>query len=157
MAAVAVVGVGMMMMCCSSSVAAVMMSGEEKKDDSGGGGGGGGGGGADDDSVVPKTPAQVAADTAYIDTIRNSTNGADRAAAAAAKAQADADAAAAALAADPAADPVEVAAAEAQVTTAKTYAELGCERCHHLMHCPSNECFGCYGRNLQREGCPQTW
>ena len=147
MAAVAVVGVGMMMMCCSSSVSAVMMSGEEKKDDSD----------SDDESVVPKTPAQVAADATYLETIRTSANGADRAAAAAAKAQADADAAAAALAADPAADPAEVAAAEEKVTTAKTYTELGCERCEQLMHCPSNECNGCYQRNAGRTGCPQSW
>jgi len=99
----------------------------------------------------------AAADAAYTETIRTSANGADRAAAAAAKAQADADAAAAALAADPNADAAEVAAAEEQVTTAKTYAELGCERCHHLMHCPSNECNGCYRRNQLRSGCPQTW
>tara|TARA_R110002111_G_C5826097_1_gene357485 strand:- start:62 stop:658 length:597 start_codon:yes stop_codon:yes gene_type:complete len=198
MAAVAVVGVGMMMMCCSSSVAAVMMSGEEKK------------------PVVPKTPAKAdadaaqakadavaadpnatpeeiaaaqveadavaagdtnsgptpatpqernlaaqeaaaAADATYLETIRTSANEKDRAAAAAAKAQADADAAAAALAADPAADPAEVAAAEEKVTTAKTYAELGCERCEQLMRCPSNECNGCYQRNAGRTGCPQSW
>jgi hypothetical protein len=43
------------------------------------------------------------------------------------------------------------------VTTAKTYTELGCERCEQLMHCPSNECNGCYQRNAGRTGCPQSW
>jgi colicin import membrane protein len=101
--------------------------------------------------------AAAAADATYLETIRTSANEKDRAAAAAAKAQADADAAAAALAADPAADPAEVAAAEEKVTTAKTYAELGCERCEQLMRCPSNECNGCYQRNAGRTGCPQSW
>ena len=101
--------------------------------------------------------AAAAANATYLETIRTSANEKDRAAAAAAKAQADADAAAAALAADPAADPAEVAAAEEKVTTAKTYAELGCERCEQLMRCPSNECNGCYQRNAGRTGCPQSW
>ncbi len=118
-------------------------------------------------AVVPQTSPQernlaaqeaaAAANATYLETIRTSANEKDRAAAAAAKAQADADAAAAALAADPAADPAEVAAAEEKVTTAKTYAELGCERCEQLMRCPSNECNGCYQRNAGRTGCPQTW
>ena len=101
--------------------------------------------------------AAVDADAAYNATFGSGSNQVERNAAAAAKAQADADATAAALAADPTADADEVAAAEEVVSRAATLTELGCERCHMLMHCPSNECFGCYGRNLQREGCPQTW
>ena len=101
--------------------------------------------------------AAVDADAAYSATFGSGSNQVERNAAAAAKAQADADAAAAALAADPTADATEVAAAEEKVSRAETLTGLGCERCHMLMHCPSNECFGCYGRNLQREGCPQTW
>tara|TARA_R110002074_G_C12245673_1_gene639678 strand:- start:88 stop:645 length:558 start_codon:yes stop_codon:yes gene_type:complete len=101
--------------------------------------------------------AAAAADTAYKATLASSSNPVERNAAAAAKAQADFEAAAAALAADPTADATEVAAAEEKVSRADTLTELGCERCHMLMHCPSNECFGCYSRNLKREGCPQTW
>ncbi len=101
--------------------------------------------------------AAVDADAAYNATFGSGSNQVERNAAAAAKAQADADATAAALAADPTADADEVAAAEEVVSRAATLTELGCERCEMLMHCPSNECFGCYGRNLQREGCPQTW
>ena len=101
--------------------------------------------------------AAVDADAAYNATFGSGSNQVERNAAAAAKAQADADATAAALAADPTADADEVAAAEEVVSRAATLTELGCKRCEMLMHCPSNECFGCYGRNLQREGCPQTW
>ena len=101
--------------------------------------------------------AAAAADTAYKATLASSSNPVERNAAAAAKAQADFEAAAAALAADPTADATEVAAAEEKVSRADTLTGLGCERCHMLMHCPSNECFGCYSRNLKREGCPQTW
>ncbi len=101
--------------------------------------------------------AAVDADAAYNATFGSGSNQVERNAAAAAKAQADADATAAALAADPTADADEVAAAEEVVSRAATLTELGCERCEMLMHCPSNECNGCYGRNLQREGCPQTW
>ena len=101
--------------------------------------------------------AAAAADTAYKATLASSSNQVERNAAAAAKAQADAEASAAALAADPTADATEVAAAEEKVSRAETLTGLGCERCHMLMHCPSNECFGCYGRNLKRAGCPQTW
>ena len=101
--------------------------------------------------------AAVDADAAYNATFGSGSNQVERNAAAAAKAQADADATAAALAADPTADADEVAAAEEVVSRAATLTERGCERCEMLMHCPSNECNGCYGRNLQREGCPQTW
>ena len=97
------------------------------------------------------------ADAAYNATFGSGSNQVERNVAAAAKAQADAEATAAALAADPTADADEVAAAEEVVSRAATLTELGCERCEMLMHCPSNECFGCYGRNLEREGCPQTW
>jgi hypothetical protein len=138
MAAVAVVGVGMMMMCCSSSVAAVMMSGEEKKDDSGGGGGGGaddsgsgGGGGADDsdsddDTTLTATEqAKADADTAKaaadaVATDPDATLNEKRLAAntSALAAQAAADAAAT----DPDTTPADVVAAETEAENAKAVA-----------------------------------
>jgi hypothetical protein len=50
MAAIAVAGVGMMVMCSSSVAAAMMMGGEEKED-----------------PIVPKTPAEIAAEKAVAD------------------------------------------------------------------------------------------
>tara|TARA_R110002072_G_scaffold135284_1_gene276532 strand:+ start:257 stop:721 length:465 start_codon:yes stop_codon:yes gene_type:complete len=141
MAAVAIAGVGIMMVCCSSSsIAFLMMGGEEKKVPDGNDAAGEAQAKADAVAADPNsTPEEVAAAQAEADT----NSGPTPAERAAAKKAADAAAA--------------VVAKEAWIRS-------NCEPCHRQVRCdpPTNECYGCYGRNEKREHathgkCPHSW
>ena len=81
---------------------------------------------------------------------------ADRNAAIAAAAKKIADEKAAQAAREAAAAKKAADDAAAAAAAKKAWIHDNCEPCHRMMRCPSNECYGCYGRN-QKKGCPLSW
>ena len=90
-------------------------------------------------------------------------------AAAVKKAYADADAAKAKAAAEKAAREAAAAKKAAEEAAAALFGpgtsveraawmRANCEPCHRIVRCepPTNECYGCFGRN-KKKGCPLTW
>ena len=62
----------------------------------------------------------------------------------------------------PAATTPAVADAAAVLAAKEAWIQSNCEPCHRMMRCPSNECYGCFGRNEKREHatygkCPHSW